>query len=299
MPLAPVALFVYNRLSHAQRTLEALSRNTHAAATDITIFSDGPKRDADRDKVLRLREFLKTVSGFRNVTLVEREHNLGLAKSIIAGVTEVVSRNGRIIVLEDDMVTSPHFLDFMNSALDLYADDDDVISVAGYMYPVAGKLPDTVFLKGADCWGWGTWKRGWDLFEPDGCGLLAELMKRRLTRTFDMDGSFGYTRMLKRQIEGKNDSWAIRWYASALLKGKLTLYPGTSLLQNIGNDGGGTHCSDTDSFDVKISPLPVRLEKRATVEDSAARKAVRDYFLSTRQSFSGRIKRALEALRKL
>src|SRR5262249_35869456 len=155
-----------------------------------------------------------------------RERNFGLAQSIVQGVSGTVAQHGRIIVLEDDMVTSPHFLTYMNQALDKYADEARVVSIHGYVYPVEQPLPETFFLPGADCWGWATWKRGWSCFNPDGQFLLNELKRQKLIRDFDFNGAFPYSEMLQAQIKGANDSWAVRWYASALLAGKLTLYPG-------------------------------------------------------------------------
>lgn len=293
MSLAPIALFVFNRLAHTQRTVEALVNNNLAADSELTIFSDGPKKDTDKEKILNLRTYITSVQGFKQVTVVERKNNMGLAKSIIAGVTELVARHGKIIVLEDDMVTSPYFLKYMNEALDLYATEAKVISVAAYRYPVDVTLPETFFLKGADCWGWGTWKRGWDLFEPDGRKLLRELEDGNLTSSFDHDGSYGYTRMLRKQISGENDSWAIRWYASAFLRNKLTLYPGVSLLENIGNDGGGTHSRKTDAFAVQSALKPILVEKQPIVPNEIVAKAVQKYFRSTRRSIPAMLQRIL------
>jgi hypothetical protein len=297
MTLAPIALFTYNRLWHTRRTIEALRANEWAAVSDLTIYSDGPKRPEDREKVAELRAYLRNIDGFKTVSLVTREENLGLARSIISGVTETVARSGKVIVLEDDMVTSRFFLQYMNQGLDLYQSDENVASIAAYIYPVADRLPATFFLRGADCWGWATWKRAWDLFEPDGSKLLLELQTRGLTRSFDLDGTFPYTRMLRRQIEGRNDSWAIRWYATTFLKGNVTLYPGTSLLHNIGNDGEGTHSRKTAKFDVSLADSPVLLKALHAAENAEAALAVRRYFRSTRTSPKALLRRILEAIR--
>ncbi|MBW8886634.1 MAG: glycosyltransferase family 2 protein [Fibrobacteres bacterium] len=283
MRLAPVALFVYNRLDHALRTLEALRANPLAAESELTIFSDGPKRESDLPKVQALRAALRDLRGFKRAVLVERESNLGLSRSIVGGVTDLVRAHGRVIVLEDDMVTSPHFLRYMNDGLELYRDDGQVASIAAYIFPVRRALPETFFLRGADCWGWATWARAWSHFDPDGPKLLAELRARKLTREFDLDGAYPYTRMLKRQIAGKNDSWAIRWYATAFLKGMLTLYPGVSMLNNIGNDGGGTHNPDTAVFDVEVADRRLRVERLPLAENLEGRRAVADYFRRTRR----------------
>jgi hypothetical protein len=241
--LAPIALFTYNRPEHTRLTLEALAKNELASDSDLIIYSDGPKNDAGAGKVQAVRNYLHTVSGFKSITINEKEKNCGLANSIINGVTEVVNKYGIIIVLEDDMVTSPYFLRYMNDALKIYQNEEKVISIHGYMYPVKAQLPETFFLHGADCWGWATWKRGWDLFEADGKKLQTELKSRKLFFAFNMNGSFPFADMLEGQIQGRNDSWAIRWHASAFLKNKLTLYPGHSLLLNTGNDQSGSNRS--------------------------------------------------------
>lgn len=294
---APIALFVYNRPGHALRTLDALRANSLARESELVVFSDGPRRESDVLKVDEVRKVIREAGGFSSVRLVERSTNMGLANSIIAGVTELVGRHGRVIVLEDDMVTSPHFLSYMNEALDLYRDEERVISVAAYFYPVRRQLPETFFLPGADCWGWGTWKRGWDLFEPDGRKLLGELEDRALSRRFDIDGSYPYMRMLRDQIAGRNDSWAIRWYASAFLRGRLTLYPAHSLLQNIGNDGQGTHSAKSAVFDVNVAQDPVPVHRIEVSVSTEAADALRDYYRGTRRGLLPLARRILGKLR--
>ena len=150
--VTPIALFVYNRLGHTQRTIEALKKNILAEDSDLIVFSDAQKSEAEADAVCEVRKFIREIDGFKSVSLVEREVNLGLARSIIDGVTTIVSKYGRIIVLEDDMVTSQYFLTYMNEALEKYADDDRVVSIHGYVYPVKQSLPEAFFLPGADCW---------------------------------------------------------------------------------------------------------------------------------------------------
>ena len=164
------------------------------------------------------------------------------------GVSEVIKKYGIIIVLEDDIITSRYFLKYLNQGLNLYENEYDVISIHAWAYPVKKILPETYFLKGADCQGWATWKRGWELFEPDGQKLLNEIEAKNLIKEFDFSGSYPYTQMLKDQIAGKNSSWAIRWYASAFLKNKLTLYPKESLIYNTGFDGSGVNCGNMDNF---------------------------------------------------
>ena len=220
---------------------------------------------------------VRRVLQMRPVRRIERNENRGLANSIISGVSEVLQHHERVIVVEDDLVTSPFFLRYMNDALDRYQGDLRVASIHGYVYPIMETLPETFFLRGADCWGWATWRRGWQLFNPDGTALLEALESQHLTSEFDFDGSFQYTQMLRDQIDGKNDSWAIRWYASAFLANALTLYPGRSLVHNIGNDGSGTHCLESSAYGASMIMEPVKVETIAVEDSALARQAFAAY----------------------
>jgi hypothetical protein len=291
--LAPIALFVYNRPGHTRQTVEALLANTAANQTLLHVFSDAPKNEAASSAVAEVRSYIRSIAAFKSVTIVERERNFGLARSIIDGVTSLCEKYGRVIVMEDDLVTSPYFLQFMNEGLDLYERDERVISIHGYVYPVMEALPETFFLRGADCWGWATWKRGWDLFEPDGQLLLRELNAHNLTHRFDFDGAHPYVRMLKNQIKGKNSSWAIRWHASAFLKNKLTLYPGRSLVCNIGTDNSGAHCSTTTVFASEMAELPIAIEPISVEENEFARQQIITFHKGARRLTPGRVLRKL------
>jgi Glycosyl transferase family 2 len=274
--LAPIALFVYNRPDHLTRVAEALAYNRKASMSKLFIYSDAPKNLAAASQVERVRVFARKIKGFLSVEVIEQSVNQGVARSVMQGVERLTEQFGKVIVLEDDLLPSPHFLGYMNSALDRYESDERVISVHGYSYPVQEKLPETFFLRGADCWGWGTWKRGWDLFESDGRKLLMEMQRRGLTYAFDFDGNYPYTDMLQDCIAGRNDSWAIRWYASAFLLDKLTLYPGCSQIQNIGVDGSGRHLGTTNLFTHRdwgraVSVEDIPMEESTVGRDSFAR----------------------------
>ena len=287
--LSPIVLFVYNRHEHTRRTVEALQKNFLAEESELFIFSDGPKNESDSIKVLEVRNYIKTISGFNSVHIIERKQNLGLAKSIIEGVAKILDSHEKIIVLEDDLLSSPYFLRFMNEALDLYKNEEKVISIHAYTYPTKQKLPETFFLKGADCWGWATWKRGWDLFEPDGRKLLRELEERNLLREFDFNGSYPYSNMLRRQIAGQNDSWAIRWYASAFLRDKLTLYPRESLIQNIGLDNSGTHAGNSYLKETVLAKDKIEISRIPAEENTTAKKILEKYFKSAKPGLIKRI----------
>lgn len=284
MSLAPIALFVYNRPSHVHQTIQALQKNDLAKGSNLFIFSDAPRSQDAVTRVDEVRTYVREVGGFKSVQIIERTQNYGLARSIIDGVTTIVNKYGRIIVLEDDLVTSPYFLTYMNEALERYADDDRVVSIHGYVYPVKQPFREAFFLPGADCWGWATWSRGWACFNSDGQFLLDELKRRKLIRAFDYNGAYPFSKMLEGQIKGTNDSWAVRWYASAFLEDKLTLYPGRSLVQNIGFDGSGKHCDATEVWATKLSTNPINLEGISVETSLLAWGAFEKHFRSTQKS---------------
>ncbi|WNB74217.1 glycosyltransferase family A protein [Methylomonas koyamae] len=279
MALSPVVVFAYNRPWHIRQTIDSLRENILASESEVFIYSDAASTEAELAKVAEVRAYIKTLGhGFKKITVIERDINFGLADSIIEGVTTILGMYDKIIVLEDDMVTSPYFLTYMNEGLDRFSSSDDVISIHGYLYPVREVLPETFFLLGADCWGWATWQRGWSLFNPDGKALFDELERRALTNLFDFNNSYPYTKMLRRQIVGENHSWAIRWYASAFLAGKLTLYPGRSLVNNIGNDSSGRHCGSSSKLDVRLSDVSINLSDVEIVQSVEARLAFERFF---------------------
>ena len=282
MKLAPIVVFTYNRPVHTRETIEALLKNQYADESDLIIYSDAPKNEEAKQGVLETRQYIHSITGFKSIRIIEREENFGLSSNIIDGATNIINEYGRIIVLEDDLLTSPYFLRYMNEGLNIYENESDVISILGYIYPIKKTLPESFFILGSDCLGWGTWKRGWDLFNTDGQKLLDEIKKKRLERTFDFSGSYPYTKMLEKQTKGLVGSWAIRWYASAFIYGKLSLYPGRSLIFHNGSDGSGTNCDVNNEYDVELSTTPIILEKIDIKESKIARKAFIYYFRHTR-----------------
>ena len=292
----PIALFVYNRPRHTRQTVVALSKNEGSAESELFIYSDGPRKPGDEGAILEVREYLLSVDGFKSVTIVERDRNLGLACSIITGVTEMLERFEKVIVLEDDMVTSPYFLRFMNDALRNYADDDHVGSIQGYQLPLGVTLQETYFLRYVGCWGWGTWRRAWELFEPDGRRLIEKFQSKKERLEFDVDGSYPFFEMLERQSAGELDSWAIRWHASLFLAEKLSLYPSRSLVCNTGHDGSGVHCNCSSHFEVLLADMPVPVGHEKPIESSDALKALTNYF---RTIHRGLIKQIVQTARQL
>jgi len=265
---APIVLFVYSRTDCLIKTVEALKSNYHAIDSELYIFSDGPK-EGQEDKINNVRSYIRTITGFKQIQIIESPRNKGLANSIISGVTEIVNQFGKIIVLEDDLVTSPYFLKYMNDSLALYENDLNISCICGYTYPIYSTINESsFFIRGADCKGWGTWKRSWDMFETDAQKLKEILKKEKLETIFNYDGSYPYMEMLEHQINGNIDSWAIRWLASAIINNQLCLYPTKSLVQDIGMGiSDSTHCTTrTNYFEVDLDLVTSSWEKISVAE---------------------------------
>jgi FkbM family methyltransferase len=288
---APIVLFTYNRLWHTKQTVEALQKNLFAQESELFIFSDGPKTEKDEPKVKEVREYLKTIKGFKNVEIIERDRNWGLANNIIDGITRIVNEYGKIIVLEDDIVTSPYFLKFMNEALNFYENNEKAMHISGYMFPVEPDgLPDVFFLKPTTCWGWATWKRAWEKFEKNPAKQINLLTKEQIF-DFNLNNSYDYWSHLVQNLQGKINTWAIFWYLSVYLNGGLSLHPRESLTKNIGTDGTGVHTTQKDTFyDVKLSDkdlwnFPSKVEEnliaRARLEKSYNNAFKKNQFISS------------------
>lgn len=280
--LAPIVLFTYNRAGHTRNLIESLLKNEESASSHLHIYCDGPKDDADAQAVAAVRDFVHSIQGFAQVEIVESEENRGLANSVIAGVTDVVNRYGKVIVLEDDLVVAPYFLKFMNDALRVYADEPRVGHIQACDFTQNVSLPPTFLIKWTGSWGWATWQRAWKLFNPNGAQLLKQLEDRGLTRTFDFNGNYPFTRMLRRQIAGQNNSWAIRWNATLFLNNILSLNVGRSLVNNNGFDGTGTNCGGGDLYqsNLWLEPLPV-VKIQPIEENMDARKIFVRYYHRT------------------
>lgn len=264
---APIALFVYKRPQHTEKALEALSRCEGADESELFIFCDGPKRPEDMKAVGEVRILIKSRKWCGKVNIIERDKNWGLANSIISGVTELCEEYGRVIVLEDDLIVSRYFLEYMNRALDLYENNEQVMQISGHMYPVDLKVDtDALFLPFTTSWGWGTWQRAWMHFDKDmkGFNLLREDATSK--KRFNLDDSYPYFEMCIAQFDGKIDSWAIRWYLSVFISNGVTLFPVKTLIKNIGFDGSGTHCvreKDTIlemQLDYSVLAFPTKIE---------------------------------------
>jgi FkbM family methyltransferase len=297
IPWAPIVLFVYNRPEHTLKTLEALSQNELASESVLYIYADGPKVNAS-DEQLRLIEQTKEVIRERKwceeVIIVESPENKGLARSIEEGVTEVVHKHGKIIVLEDDIVTSPGFLRYMNDALDIYQDEERVMHISAYMFPVNKKLPETFFYNTASCWGWATWLNAWQHYEKDAHKLLNSIVESSREYEFDIEGTFPFLEHLRMNVKGVIKTWAVKWYASFFLKKGFALHPYPSLTNNIGNDGSGVNSGDTSYYTWKKLADQIPVKKKIIQASIPARKAMQHYYRlrsKSKSSFTQKLKK--------
>ena len=254
MNLAPICLFTYNRLEETQQTVKALANNFLAKESELYIFSDGWKNDDAKIKVNNVRAFLKTINGFKKVTVFESDKNKGLANAIISGVSQIISKYGKVIVLEDDLITSPNFLDFMNDGLDFYKDNSSIFSISGYSMDLPSlKNNNKDYYLGvrASSWGWGAWSRSWDDIDWDVKDYNDFVNSKRLKKEFRKGGS-DMSRMLANQMNNKIDSWAIRWCYNQFTRKQYTIYPTISKVESIGFGADATHTKKTKRFDTVL-----------------------------------------------
>jgi hypothetical protein len=250
MNLAPICLFTYNRLEETKQTILALQNNYLAKDSELFVFSDGSKNKASSHKIQAVRDYLKNIEGFKKVTVNESDVNKGLAKSIIEGVSRVLENNEKVIVLEDDLISTPNFLDFMNQALDFYKEDTNVFSISGYtlnLPSLKNAKKDFYFGYRASSWGWGIWKNRWSPIDWEVKDYTTFIDDKKKVNDFKRGGS-DMPRMLKNQITGKIDSWAIRFCYHQFNENLMTVFPTISKIKSIGFSEEATHTSGTKRF---------------------------------------------------
>ena len=281
MKLAPIAIFTYKRLHYLKILINSLKKNTLSKNSVVFIFSDGWKDDYDKEQVLNVRKYIAKISGFKKVFIILRSNNFGLSKNIIDGINFVLKNNKKIIVLEEDLELSRYFLNFINHGLKIYENELKVASINAWFFPLQNNknIPNTFFIRGADCWGWGTWKRAWVKFDSNGQRLFNKIKKSNLEKLFNFNNSFNYMRMLKNYINKKNQSWAIRWYASIFLENMYTLHPKLSLVKNIGTKNGENSKYDFLNLSSLISKKKRKMfTKQEIIENLQARKEIENFF---------------------
>ncbi|WP_411334068.1 sugar transferase [Metabacillus indicus] len=253
--LAPVALFVYNRLDHTIKTIKYLQNNNLAKETELFIFSDAAKGESQEENVKMVRKFISKAEGFKKVTVVYSEKNKGLAQSVIGGVTNILENHGKVIVLEDDILVSPFFLNFMNDALNFYEENEKIWSISGYKFPIS--IPysydkSVFFASRSSSWGWATWLDRWNTIDWEIKDYKNYKWNLRKIHHFCKGGT-DLDKMLRHHMAGKIDSWAIRWCYNQAFQNRYTVYPTKSYVSNIGTDGSGTHCDPTSArFNVEL-----------------------------------------------
>jgi len=268
--LAPIVLFAYNRPIHFKQALNALANNIEAKQSALYIYIDGAKNyDTfdNLDKIKEVNNIAKLEDRFKKVNIISRSKNVGLSKSITSGVDEVLNVYGKIIVLEDDIVVSKGFLKYMNEALKLYENEEKVgcIHAWNYKLDISKQKESTFFLKGADCWGWATWKKYWNLFNYNGAELLTYIKSNNIQYHFNRRGTHNFLNMLSDQVQGKNDSWAIRWHASLYINNIYCLHPSIAIVTNIGLDSSGVHCG---TIDIKQNVIDTINLKKIKIDES-------------------------------
>jgi hypothetical protein len=298
LSLAPIVLFVFARPAHTSRTLEALASNHLAEQSNLIVYADAARNDSELEKVNAVRHLVRTARGFKSVTIIEREKNYGLARNIIEGVTEACNQYGRAIVVEDDLVTSPYFLQFMNAALERYQDNPEVWHISGWNYPIDPEdLGDSFFWRVMNCWGWATWADRWKHYQKNPEQLVAHWQAEEIER-FNL-GTADFWEQVLMNYSGKRDTWAIFWYATIFKHGGLCLNPARTLVQNIGHDGSGENCGHAvDRFwsnlvDSELTfPLEARESMRAvervaafyaTLQKKGLKSRIRNFFLKSFQ----------------
>jgi hypothetical protein len=252
--LSPIVLFTYNRLDETKKTVEALQKNILAKESELYLYSDSWKNELDSVKVIAVRNFLKEIDGFKSVRIIESSLNKGLANSIIDGVTEVIEKHGKVIVLEDDLITAPNFLNFMNQALNFYEPNKAIFSISGYTFNLSGlknKNVDFYYGYRAHSWGWATWYDRWESVDWEIKDYKSFIHSKKLKREFARGGA-DLPQMLKNQMNGKIDSWAIRWCFHQYLKNQLTVFPVKSKIITIGIGKNATHTRNTRRFETLL-----------------------------------------------
>lgn len=238
----PLALFTYNRPQYARLALGTLARCTRIDECQIYIYCDGAKTTEQATAVEQSRVIVRAWAEKFGAVVIERNENLGLARSIVTAVTELCERFGRVIVLEDDLQVSPDFVDYMLQALDRYADESQVYQISGYMFRVGHPAqPDAFFAPMTTSWGWATWDRAWRIFDWNATGAVEQLADAQIRRRFNLDDSIAYDVMLQQRLAGQNSSWAILWWWAVFRAGGLVLHPRKSLVWTGGFDDSGTH----------------------------------------------------------
>lgn len=294
MNLAPVVLFVYKRPAHTLKALQSLQKNKLSEQSHLYIFADAPATNDQkiREDVQQVRQIVQQKLWCQQVSIIERKENFGLAKNILQGVSEVIEKYGKAIILEDDIVTSEGFLSYMNEALTLYEAVPQVMHISGYFFPVSTQnIPqNTFFFNQASCWGWGTWASAWQKLQTNAQQLLKQVQSSGRMATFNADNSYSFSSQLEANISGQMHTWAIKWHTSVFLENGLCLHPKKSLTRNIGFDNTGEHCVYSEIYLNQEITDCIPVEKIPLVESKEIRKKMVSFNKPTPLSLITRLK---------
>jgi hypothetical protein len=280
---APIVLFVYNRPWHTLQLLNSLKKDNLAPLSTLFIFADGPKKCSSKelmDNITQVREIIRQEKWCREVVIKESRTNNGLADSILKGVNDIIAKFGKVIVLEDDLILSEGFLTYMNSALNFYEHEEKVMHISGYIPPLKARLPETFFLNNTTCHGWATWYRAWKYLNLDIDFLISEISKDENLEKFNKDGVKDFFIQLQLNQSGVAKTWAIFWQASVFLRNGLCLHPNRSLVNNIGYDGSGVHCRETNAYFHRSLAENITIKKIPLYESDEALRALKNFYIS-------------------
>lgn len=294
MNLAPVVLFVYKRPAHTLKTLQSLQKNKLSEQSHLYIFADAPATNDPkiRESVQQVRQIIRQTLWCQQVSIIERKENFGLAKNILQGVSEIIQKHGKAIILEDDIVTSEGFLTYMNQALTLYEAVPEVMHISGYFFPVSTQniSQNTFFFNQASCWGWGTWASAWQKLQTNAHQLLKQVQLSGRMTTFNADNSYSFSNQLEANISGQMHTWAIKWHTSVFLENGLCLHPKKSLTRNIGFDNTGEHCVYSEIYLNQEITDYIPVEKIPLVESKEVRQKIALFNKSAPLSLITRLK---------
>ncbi|TAE73162.1 MAG: glycosyltransferase [Bacteroidetes bacterium] len=284
--LAPIVVFAYNRPLHLQKTIESLAKNYLARQSEVFIYIDGAKNQEDEIKINEVKSYIQNYIknqineiDFKKINIITREKNWGLANSVIAGVSEVINIYKKIIVLEDDMISTPDFLNYMNDALNFYENENKIFSISGYTFPIDIPIDyiENVFItQRTSSWGWATWENRWkkaDWQMTDYPYFIKNNTQKKQLSSIGED----LVLMLKKQHQGFVDSWAIRWIYTHFKQNAFCLYPIDSKIKNIGTDNTGAHTPNTQKFEVDLVEKPYQFVKNIE-ENQIIKKNMSNFF---------------------
>lgn len=278
---AAVAIFAFRRAAHLKKVVESLYLNPECSSTTLYVFIDGPSCVSDRVLVADVKKYIGTIRGFKQIKIFESDINLGLAKSILNGVSKVFEDHGEVIVLEEDVVVSDAFLSYMNGALLKYKADNRMLSVSGYSYPFNNKSDGAFLMRVPHSWGWATWRDRWSGFDPNPSILLTFAQANPWVRHIRREAPYDFVSMLKNRVRNKNNSWLCSWAVHGYIHNMFTIYPRSSMCANIGIDGTGTHCSKWffDPFKVAYFDSQYLLPDHPAELSSEGKLALKLFFL--------------------